>query len=514
MLSDGDATILLNAIILNDRIYKIAMEKLDDPIFDPASQYAHDFLLKQFVDMSAEAGERVSLSMLSARLHDAMEEMGEEEADWAEDIHELYFHISENKEDEISEDYVMDLMQRVANEQVHKSSEQLLNSIMDRESPADFQSKMSEEFNKILSGKQINDDTESSYVQPLLCLEEMMVDSKAWPIGVDFFDEMTGGGVRASKLWGFLAPPAGGKTTLAVQLGVNWVKQSSEHHIVLMLYEQPPEGDITSRILSQVTGENVSLFRDQRMDQLSPDLRAMIMDRSNSYAHRVHVYDFSKPGKGVRGLEDIKDGLDRIGLLRKISDVDTEKIPPVLVIVDWLIPFFQRVMTHEGEGKLAIGNDLRGYGTKLMDEIKAFKNMYHVTIMLNHQLNTKAGVASATRAPAWSDAAEWSGFSWMLDDCFGVGNRTEEDIAIMAASKARATARSQVMVKLDGAYCRFVDVSNSYTVTNGRMVNKSMLNIRGGSSSEKMARGIRNRATGVKTLPTDVSKLKENFTSN
>lgn len=511
MLSNGDANILLAGIVLNDRLYKLASEKLDDPIFDPAAQYAHDFIAKAFFEMSSEAKGRVSLPMLEARIGDVMSDLDEEESEWAEEIMELFSFIEKSNGEDIREDYVIDLMQIVANEQVKKSSEQLLGNLLDRESPAKVQQKLNEEINKLINSKSINDDSDSAYVQPLLCLEDMMIDSKVWPIGVDFFDEMTGGGLRSNKLWGFLAPTSGGKTTLAVQLGINWVKQSPEHHVVLMLYEQPPEGDITTRILSQITGESVDMFRGLKLNQLPPDMRQNIMDKMQRYAQRVHAYDFSKPGKGTRGLEDIKEGLDRIGLLREMSDVDTDKVPPVFVIVDWLIPMVQRDMTAGGEGKLAVGSDLRGYGTKFMDELKAFKNKYHVSFLINHQLNTKAGAASATRAPAWSDAAEWSGFAWMLDDCFGVGNRTDEDIAVMAASKVRAVARSQVLVKLDGAHCRFIDVGSAYTVTNGRMVKKSLLTgSRGKSKSRQTIDTIRKKISENK-MPVDVSKIRENF---
>jgi len=490
MISNGDATILLSAIILDKKIYKLTRERLDDPIFDPGSQYVHDFLFKQYMEISDEAGEPVSLGMLSNRLGDAISAMGIDDAEWADDINSLFSEIKEEQGNSICQTYVIDLMQRIANDQMQRSSESMLTDLLSRESPATVQLTIGDEISKIVKSKQISiNNASSAYVQPLLNLKKMMTSSKAWPTGVDFFDEMTGGGVRTGRLWGFLAPPSGGKTTIALQLGMNWAKQSPEHNTVLFLYEQPPEGDITSRILCHTTGESVTKFRDVRIDQLSPEMLEKIANNSESFATRLHTFDFSKPGMGVRGLKDIEDCLREIGLLILKEDVDTDKVPPVFVIIDWLIPMFQREMTALGEGALAVGMDLRGYGTKFMDEIKAFKNKYHVCIKINHQLNSKAGSSSATRAPAWSDAAEWSGFSWMLDDCFGIGNRTEEDIAILASVKARANARSQIFVKLDGEFCRFVDVNNEYMVSNGKMLKKSMQVVRG-SSTNKMANKV------------------------
>ena len=503
MISNGDATVLLSAIILDKKIYKIVKETLDDPVFNPATQFAHDFILKQFMDMSEEAKEPVSLSMLSSRITDAIELLDDNDHEWFEEIDELFRHIDEASKEVISEKYAMDLVQMIANEQIHEGVENLLVNIMEREGPDTYQTKLTEDVGKIVRSKQVT-KVDDNYVQPLLALNKMMISSKAWPVGVDFFDEMTGGGIRTGRLWGFLAPPAGGKTTMAVQLGMNWVRQGPNHHTMLALYEQPPEGDITSRILCQTTGEDVSMFRDVTLDQLSPEIIEDIQNKSAGFANRLHAFDFSKPGQGTRGLEDIKDALERIGLLHKITEIDTTVMPPVFIIVDWLIPWFQRKMTEEG--KIAIGQDLRGYGTKLMDEIKAFKNMYNVIFLINHQITTKAGAASATRAPSWSDAAEWSGFAWMLDDCFGVGNRTDEDIAIMAAVKARATARSKIFVKLDGAHCRFVDVTNDYMVQNGKMVQKSMQTVKRGSSTSQLTKSL------IKKLPTDVNKIKENFT--
>lgn len=510
MISNGDATVLLSAIVLDRKIYKQAL-KLDDPIFDPAVQYAHDFLCKKFMEMSEEAGEPVTLPMLSARLSDAIETLGPEDAEWIEDIQELFFHIQEHKNEPVAEKYVTELLQTIANEQTQKGAEELLSSVLSRESPSSYQSALMESMTKLTASKSMDTGASESYILPLEHLEELMVDSKAWPTGVGWFDEVSEGGMRASLLWGFLAPSGGGKTTFAMQIGMNWIKQSDQHHVAIFSYEQPPEGDIMARILCQATGESVNVFRDKRLDQLDPDLKTRVVERTKNITKRFHFFDFSKPGTGFRGLLDIEEGLRHAGLLKTRGEVDSETTPPVIVFLDWLIPFLQRKMSLEG--KTAIGGDLRGTGTQIMDEIKAFKNKYNVTIVINHQLKVAAAKASAVRKPDLSDSAEWGGFCWMLDNCWGVGSRTDANITILASTKARANATTEKYLKLDGEYCRFVDVSNDYMITNGKMVNKTMQTTRGSrKTSKNVADMIAKNRMEKSSLPKDALALSKEFT--
>ena len=503
MLSDGDALILLHAMVVDGQSYKTASEKLEDPIFDPATQYAFDFVCRNFMEMCQEAGEKISKGMLRARIKDAIGSMSTTDREWEDDVSDLLDGL-DTLGSEVSRTYVDDLLLRVANEQLHAASEKVLSSILEREEPSNVQAKLGEEMDRLIRSKTFDSGVDDAYINPLLQLPEMMLVSKPWPFGVDFFDEMTAGGARANMLWGFLAPPSGGKTTMAVQLSVNWVKQSPEHHAVLFSYEQPIQGDITSRVLCQATGEAVRLFRDKQYDSLDEGLKTRISERARVIGNRLHMFDFSKPKKGLLGMTDIVRGLEALHILRRTSDIDPDKTPPVVVFIDWLIPLIQRRMTADDAGMLAIGSDLRGYGTKFMDELKAFKNKYHVLIMINHQLNTAAGSGSACRMPSWSDAAEWKGFAWMLDNCFGVGNRTEHDICIMACTKIRAAARSYTTVKLDGEFCRFVDASSEYMVNNGKMVQKSLV-------AEREANQGTMASRLAAKLPTSIEKVRDNF---
>ena len=504
MLSNGDATILLTSLSCDSDMFEKAKDSLDDPVFDPAGQFAHDYIFRNLVDISEEAGCLVTQSMLGSRLSDALSDMPAEHANWVPGVQSLYAQIVKAAEPPPNRDYVMQLMQLLANEQLAMSGEQIMASVLERASPGEAPGMLNEEMGKLVQRKTINTGGKNIYVQPFKALRKLLVNSKPWPTGITWFDDMSGGGARSRKLWGLLAPSGGGKTTFASQLSVSWSRQSEDHHVFLALYEQPPEGDITARLLGLAMNEEVDKFRECSFDDMPEETQRRALEMSKPLEDRVHILNFSEPGEGLRGLADIQEALEKAGKLETLESMEAsgKMKPPVIVVLDWFLPMISRMMASSGA--MAVGGDLRGYGLRFMDEIKVFKNKYNVLPLITHQLNPTASGSSAARAPTWNDAAEWKGFAWMMDDCYAVGNRTEEDVAIMLSSKARAHASNKMMVRLDGARSRFLDVSSEFMVSNGRMVKKTMQTVRG-SSSAMMAARIKAK------LPKSATSVVEEF---
>ena len=193
-----------------------------------------------------------------------------------------------------------------------------------------------------------------------------------------------------------------------------------------------------------------------------------------SIQDRLLILNYSDSvDQGSRGWDSIREDLKAEGFLQPALNIEDGSAgdPPTLVIIDWFLPMMQRYLTTLG--KIAAGEELRGEGVKMIDYIKTEKNKYNLSIFITHQLNPTAQQASSSRMPKFTDAAEWSSFAQLMERCYGIGVRNEDQIAHFVSSKSRTSATGNILVKMDGAYCKFKDATNDYMLSNGAFVRQT-----------------------------------------
>ena len=475
-ISKNEATCLLQTIYIVPAVYELVRTMPGD-VFDPVMMYEESVIFNALKELKGDDSSiKVSPQLLEAKTFDICQRSDAElSPDDQAILGEILDFVTSPDAQPLDDALVKKYCQRINTINTVESLRESLSVITERETTENVLPVFASTVQKALASDMLLDEEaiDGVVVRPLEALENMLTTSHSWATGVDFFDDLTEGGVRTRKLWGLLAPTGGGKTTISIQLLMSWVRQGPNHQALYASYEQPIEGDITERIVSLTIDKPRSLFRDKAYSDWDHDLQLLVKKRSELFSNRVVCSDYSgNNAAGSDGIQNIKRTLEKQGILKRLDDptFDPAKEPPVFVLIDWLLPMVQRYMNKYSDGMLAVGNELRAVGASIMDEIKTFKNTYNVMVLITHQLASAVADASPTKAASHTDSAEWKGFANLLDDCFTIGPRSKQDLCIMKASKARASGRNEVVLKLAGKYARFEDFSTEYAVVNGKFV--------------------------------------------
>jgi RecA/RadA recombinase len=368
-------------------------------------------------------------------------------------------------EEYLTRSWALKILSAVISAQVAKRSGEKLMRALEQGSNLDhaFEQIMADK-DRRLSGI----GSKKSGINPFECMERLMVKSEYHATGVDFLDVVLGGGFRRGDLVALLGGTSGGKTTLALQVAFEWIRQGPDRHTVVCSYEQPAEGDIAERLMTLATGMPSSNFRGRPFADIDHAAIDIFNKRlSADQRSRFHFKDMSEGEHGRRGMADIKAALAEFGCPRHDG-------APTLVVLDWLQPLLQRAMSGSGR-EASDSSQLRLYGGMFMDELKSFKNKENVCVFITHQLSSEAAAAAPSRKPVCQDAAEWKGFANLTDLTFALGTLSDEYVAWLVASKTRGIAKQSRFLKLKGELCRWVDAESEYMVSSsGKVVSKDM----------------------------------------
>ena len=459
VLTKSDYDILLLHVLKDPRTFLEFVTKTNEPVFDPAIYVAHDFIAKVVRDVYYEHEIYMPTSSMRFRLQDNLDDK-DYDPEIKDKIYSLFDMIAAIPNTDLMPDVSRTILSRVIDEQVAESASERIKQVLER---GNTTREAINEIQKELEQKRLGVSDQVILTNPFENISEHMIRNEVFATGVEFIDTMLNGGPWRHDLLGILAPSSGGKTTLAVQLATSWVRQDDVRHALIMSYEQPLEGDISSRLCSAATGIPVGMFRGKDFEDLTEDVREKLITSKRPIENRFHFADMSTGLAGVRGVEDIKSIMDQWKL--------PEEGPPTLVIIDWFMPCIQRAML--GSNVNTISNEaLRMYGNRFMDDLKIMKNNRNAIFIINHQLNAEKAGASSNRKPIWTDAAEWKAFAWFFDVCFAVGTLSEDMIGHFCASKVRATAASSKLVRLRGDLVKFVSAENDFMTANGKIVPK------------------------------------------
>jgi len=469
VLIKAELTILLAAMLLKKDIYEHIINNVERPIFDPGRSPVEDILIRIFIERNTELHTFLDLQIFSEYLKEDL--IAE---DHPIDIQRAVFNIFDNIKDisveAISNNILECIVKKFMEDKVTLSTQDRFSN-MSLRNEGGLEDILNDSLRELQNGSLNNNN--NCYSQPLLTPAKFMIKNKYWATGIRFFDEDANGGIRSNEILGFVAPSGGGKTVFALQLAMSWIKQSNNHHSLVLNYEQPVEGDVNERLLSITTNMHIDTFRGKEMHTLPQDIQDKIFRNNKNIAKNLHVMDYSgNQGYGNEGSRSVEKALQVIDrtMLKVDQESISDELPPTLVIIDWLIPFLNRLLSKKG--KIAIGEDIRGEGPIVMDALKVLKNKYNISILVMHQAQAALMGASSGRKPQLDDSQEWKAFPNFCERFYAVGTRNEHNICYFTSPKARAAETNERLVKLDGAYCRFIDAQNEFMISNNKIIPK------------------------------------------
>lgn len=463
MLSEFEANVLMLHVIRDASVFMEFCAKTRNTTFDKVTQPQYDFLAELAARLYDEHETYPGVAIMRFKLDELLDEYDFPE-DTEKAVVELWNEIEIIPPHELAPSVAMDILRRlVDNQTVSAARERLLGALKRGESAQQAMGEIHDEMNK----RRIGLDGSAVIVKPLVNPSRFMIKNCYEPTGIGFLDVMMAGGPRNHEMIGLLAPSSGGKTTFSIQLAISWLRQDPRRKSFVGLYEQPLEGDIHERILSNTTGLSSHVFRGKTFDELCPEIRQKLVDNKTGIEDRLVIADFSKGTAGRRGIDDIK---------ASFCDAAPEPDgPPTLVVLDWFMPMLQRAMVGAGVSA-DDSSKIRLFGSRFMDDLKVWKNSTNIIILVTNQI-APSSVSSPGKKPGWNDASEWKLFAGFLDVCFCLGKKTDEGIAWLVADKTRSVANAARMVRLDGEYCRFVDADKDFMISSDGKIVKAVEDI-------------------------------------
>lgn len=294
--------------------------------------------------------------------------------------------------------------------------------------------------NNTASGLEAHTIGEDTVIEsPLLDPVKFMPTSIKKPTGVRWIDQLSMGGHADNEVIGILGPTGGGKTLTATQLQMSQALR--KQHALLVLYEQPLEGDVAERLYCQLFNDrDIDFFRNIPPKAWPKEDKKRYQQLSEQFGRYVHVLNFAKGKQGMNGVKDITDA---VVALQEAGQ------PPNILIIDWLWPAVRRYCIAHNIGL----DKTRMWASAFIDDLKCLTTRTPgMTTVLFHQLNTDMSRASPAKLPVVTDAYEMKDISYMLDACYVIGNRDREtNVMWLATDKNRRGAPQSILGKMNGA---------------------------------------------------------------
>lgn len=324
------------------------------------------------------------------------------------------------------------------------------------------------------------------------------------PTGVSFLDMYMNGGMARGEVNGFCGPYGSCKTTLGIMLAVegarislkkwreegcvglpqrvyffSWEEDLNQLRPRVISYaaginRRSLEGDnyyktLSKSVLTDLKPYEKHLYKDQiaaGIIQGEYDRQKAAMEELN---HCLRIIDFSGGEPKYQRLS----GQMVEGIATAITiDQQADKNPGVaLVVVDYAGAAAERCI----QAGNAQRTDLRHLIGKMPLNVKNL-----VAAPMNckswvlHQLGTEANSRDAGVAPKSTDTAEAKNFFENVNFGFMVGKPKNDGCTVLTNGKQRRAARREDMViQIDGALSRVLDVSNQFMIENSMILSKA-----------------------------------------
>lgn len=273
--------------------------------------------------------------------------------------------------------------------------------------------------------------------------ESMFGTAPMEPTGVDFIDLLLGGGVQAGRLYGFIAPSGGGKTTLSQQIAVAYAMSGKQ--MIFLSYEEGVDAEFMAPVIANAARIPRDIVtKAKTLRDLPPEYQASYKRASEKLGRFLHYADMSgKNNAGFGGAAEIEQLVIRY---------QSNGVKVGGMVLDWFWLWVQRVyaVTKFPRGQ---EQDLRTFSQKLMDQVREIAKKYGIWIWVNNQTApSEVGKGTAN----WTDSAECKSFAWLVSFCFALNLMDSDQIAELNLAKGRA-AKAQVkqQIQLIGEFAYF-----------------------------------------------------------
>lgn len=290
-----------------------------------------------------------------------------------------------------------------------------------------------------LSG--INKPGKLMMYNPVRAAKDLLIHRDKIPTGINFLDQLLGGGIVFGEHGGCLGPPSGGKSTIANMLLCNLAIQG--YNTVLFQFEQSVKynSDIMSRVYSYLTGLPMVNFVNKNYEELTKEAMDAL-DKCVDISDRIRVGSFTD--------DNVARNVGTI--IQSIDDLIESGFQPKFVIIDWLGAVVSEFL------RSATGTD-RAYpelAQQIQDTLNSYGKEKNISFFYLHQTDNVAAQKPPSYKPNMHDSYYFKGFAQKLEYCLELGTKSHQPDGRFACwlhcGKVRgAEPDKSVIVLLDGA---------------------------------------------------------------
>lgn len=310
-------------------------------------------------------------------------------------------------------------------------------------------------------------DSKELYINPLMRVEKFLKRVPKTPIGVNYFDRVTCGGMSEGEVCLIAGLMGAGKSMQTIQFVGSQLLLGN--CVAWFTYEQPFDQDLMQRLVSFVTGYDLDMIRGSEYKDLSEQVRLKFEKVRTQAADKIISSDFSS--NEMLDEDDPEDDFSTYSIDKRLTMWQTSQGKvPTYVMVDWLGAAVKNIATKRGVDigqvteYIAIAND---FLTGLVQIAKKFKTR----IIVFHQLEPGIKKSPASRKPTSVElqfiksAANWTDYAIVQ------GKRDENQRCWYICDKNRRAYPAECVIELDGNHAMFKMLEGYAPGRNGNFIN-------------------------------------------
>ncbi len=263
--------------------------------------------------------------------------------------------------------------------------------------------------------------------------------------GIATIDTITKGGLGPGDVLGLVGPSGGGKTTLAIQIGMHFA-QVQKKNVLYLPYENPIRPEYWRRFLGLASGLSSPVMNEySNVQDMPQELQVLVAQKwGKETAPHFYCCEMLGNGEGPAGIE------------AHLSDFEARGIHIDLVIVDQYLQMLKRwqVMTSSR-------NTVREDSQTLAMECMTAAGAHSTSMILLHQKTAAEGASNSANKVKKGEAQEDKGFDNWISYCVGLGNTDKNSRFWCNKMKSRHVSKPvDGVLELFGDDYKVADVSH------------------------------------------------------
>lgn len=293
-----------------------------------------------------------------------------------------------------------------------------------------------------------NEDEIGVVCRPLQKIDKLAVHIDQVPTGINWLDEVSSGGGRAGELWLIMGAPGSGKSVLTVQYAC--AQALLGNYTMWATYEQAIEGDLSERMIANITDTSLDVIRNKGFNNLPKELQDKYWSCVDGISDRLISVDMTKH------TMDDTDPLDYGGvgsIIKEYNELKEQGAAPKTIIVDWFGFMMSKIA---GNKHYDLSSNYRFIAQHELGLANEFVRQEKMLMIFLHQLDVKAAGARPTYLANATQSQDMHNMQNYFSLVMVLGNRDINNILYFSSPKARRAERVVRTLRLIGDKARFV----------------------------------------------------------